>query len=66
MLGTHPVHQVPEEPLGKCGIGLQKGLLEKVAFLLPWLSKALELLVVLLQPLPFLDLPSDAEQKGIC
>lgn len=52
--------------MGKRRIGLQKGLLEKDECLPPWLSKALKLLMVLLQPLPFLGLPSDAEQKGIC
>lgn len=65
-LGTHPEHREPEESLGKCRIGLQKGLLEKDGGLLPWLSKALELLMVLLQLLPLLGLPLDAEQKGIC
>lgn len=66
VLGTHPEHQEQEEPLGKHRIGLQKLLLEKDGGILPGLSKALELLMVLLQPLPLPGLPSDAEQKGIC
>lgn len=63
-LGTHPEHQEPEEPSGKHRIRLQKGTFGE-GEVLTTLAKTLELPVVLLQPLPFLGLPWDAEQQGI-
>lgn len=66
MLDAHPEHQEPAEPLSKHRTGLKKGLLEKDRSLPSRLSKAPELLLLLLLQSPlFLGLPSDAEQKGI-
>lgn len=64
-LGTHPERQEPEQPLSKQRIRVQKGTFGE-GWVLTTLAKALELPMVLLQPLPFLGLPWDAEQQGRC
>lgn len=47
-------------------LGFKRGFWRRMGAFHPGSLKARELLVVLLQPLPFLGSPSDAEHKGIC